>query len=745
MSTTEKKPGVYLCGGCGIKEAISLDSMKNVATLEMGVSKCSQSDAFCTGAGYEEIKKDVESGEVNQVIISGCSPRVMVQEFNALGTQIFRANIREQVLWTQNNEDEEDTQMFADDNLRMACAQAQKSDAPEKHWGGVESVKLLVVGGGVSGLTAAKEAAAFGVDVTLVEKADSLGGWGAKWSKTIPHKAPYRGLQDGVVAKLIKEVEGNDAITIRTNTIVNRTEGQPGRFTVNLKNGSSDDWEVFGSIVVATGWREWDTSKLEYLGYGKKGVMTDVQFEERLTKGDTPKIAAFIIPNNEEMMPFSSGVTTKVAIKQAVQVMDADPDAMCYVLYEDLRAHGMAEEFYREAQEKGVIFQRGEIKSVGDDLTVTVHDDMLEEDIPMSGFDTIVITTGMVPNTTNIDIDAVEEGASLLVDDINPTTPFDFIKPENGEAGDEESDQPEMAGGPILNLQYKQGPHLPVLANGFADSHYICFPYETRRTGIHTCGPVRRPMTIGEAIEDAQGATLKAIQAMRAANVSEAVHPRAGDLSFPNFGFDICTKCKRCTIECPFSAIDEDPETGYPKINPSRCRRCGTCMGACPVRTITFTNYNPQMVSEMIGVVEMPDEFDEKPRILVLACENDAYPALDMAGINRQELNPYMRFIPVRCLGSVTLLWISTALEKGYDGVMLMGCKSGDDYQCHFVKGSGLAEERMSKVGDTLQSLMLEPERVSMMEVSIADSANITERLNKFSAEIVEIGLNPFK
>ncbi len=745
MSTTEKKPAVYLCGGCGIKDTINMDGLKNVATLEMGVKNCHQSDAFCTGEGYEKIKKDVDSGEVNQAIIVGCSPRVMAEEFNALGTQVIRANIREQVLWTQHkNEDDEDTQMFADDNVRMACAQAQTSDAPVAHWAGVESVKLLVVGGGISGLTAAKEAAAFGIDVTLVEKSDVLGGWAGKWSKTIPHKAPYRGLQDNIIPALIKEIEGNDNITVKTNTIVNRTEGQPGKFTVNLKNGSSDDWEVFGSIVVATGWREWDTSKLEYLGYGTKGVMTDVEFETRLSKGDTPKIAAFIIPNNEEMMPFSSGVTTKVAIKQAVQVMDADPDAMCYVLYEDLRAHGMAEEFYREAQEKGVIFQRGEIKSVGSDLTVTVYDDMLEENIPMSGFDTVVITTGMVPNTTNIDIDAVEEGASLLVDDINPTTPFDFIKPENA-TEEEESDQPEMAGGPILNLQYKQGPHLPVLANGFADSHYICFPYETRRTGIHTCGPVRRPMTMGEAIEDAQGATLKAIQAMRAANVSEAVHPRAGDLSFPNFGFDICTKCKRCTIECPFSAIDEDPETGYPKINPSRCRRCGTCMGACPVRTITFTNYNPQMVSEMIGAVEMPDEFDEKPRILVLACENDAYPALDMAGINRQSLNPFMRFIPVRCLGSVTLLWISTALEKGYDGVMLMGCKSGDDYQCHFVKGSGLAEERMSKVGETLQSLMLEPERVSMMEVSIADSANITERLNEFSKTIEDIGLNPFK
>jgi hypothetical protein len=62
----------------------------------------------------------------------------------------------------------------------------------------------------------------------------------------------------------------------------------------------------------------------------------------------------------------------------------------------------------------------------------------------------------------------------------------------------------------------------------------------------------------------------------------------------------------------------------------------------------------------------------------------------------------------------VTSLWISTALEQGFDGIMLMGCKSGDDYQCHFVKGSAIAKERMANVGETLKSLMLEEERAAV-------------------------------
>jgi quinone-modifying oxidoreductase subunit QmoB len=82
-------------------------------------------------------------------------------------------------------------------------------------------------------------------------------------------------------------------------------------------------------------------------------------------------------------------------------------------------------------------------------------------------------------------------------------------------------------------------------------------------------------MTVEEAVEDASGAALKAIQCLESVNRGVSVHPRAGDMTFPDFFFQRCTQCKRCTEECPFGAIDDD-EKGTPKPNPARCRRCGT-------------------------------------------------------------------------------------------------------------------------------------------------------------------------
>src|SRR5262249_38676892 len=136
---------------------------------------------------------------------------------------------------------------------------------------------------------------------------------------------------------------------------------------------------------------------------------------------------------------------------------------------------------------------------------------------------------------------------------------------------------------------------------------------------------------------------------------------------------------------------------------------------------------------------------DEKPRILVLACENDAYPALDMAGINGSQYPASVRVIPVRCLGSVNSILIADAVSRGFDGVALLGCRPGEDYQCHFIRGSELLETRMGNVKETLERLALEPERVRVMEGAISGSDRPPRRRGGVVDEIKAIGPNPMK
>ena len=747
---SERKTGVYLCSGCGIGEAVTMAALEGVAKSEFKLESKTHA-CLCGDEGVALIKSDIEAG-VNQVVVAACSARVMTDRFAFEPTLTIRADLREKVIWSHPAADE-DTQALAEDTVRMALSHAPKVTFPEPWVEGDYSQRICVLGGGVTGLTAAREAAALGHDVLLVNRSDRLGGRAVDASKRLPHHPPYAMPEANDIEALVAAVKAEPRITVKLGTTVTRTAGMPGKFAVTLGDGSIED---VGAIVIATGWRPYDATKLGHLGYGASpDVVTNVQFEGMLKAG-TPKAksgkavksVAFVQcagQRDPQHLNYCSSVCCATSLKQALELIEADPETNCYVIYEEMRTPGVAEELYRSAQSKGVIFIKGKVKAVDGDLTVHVADELVQQDVPLKGLDMVVLATGMVPNSTNPDTAAGEYGAEQLQGDVDPEAAIK-VAGFCGEApaAHVKREQAIPPGGALLNLQYRQGPHLPVLHDGFADSHYICFPYETRRTGIYTCGPVRRPMDWAEAAEDAQGAVLKAVQAVRSAAAGASLHPRVGDLSYPKIGLNQCTKCRRCTVECPFGAIDED-EKEYPKVNPTRCRRCGTCMGACPVRTISFDNYSVEMLTTQIKAVKIPDEFSGKPRILIIACENDAVPSLDMAGIKRNTWSAHVRILPVRCLGSLSLLCISDALSVGYDGVMMMGCKPGDDYQCHFVKGSAMAAERLSKVGETLKSMMLEPERVVQVEASIADADRLPKIIDDFVDQIMGIGFNPFK
>ena len=300
--------------------------------------------------------------------------------------------------------------------------------------------------------------------------------------------------------------------------------------------------------------------------------------------------------------------------------------------------------------------------------------------------------------------------------------------------------------GGLLNLTYRQGKEMPDLIYGFPDSNFICFPYESRRTGIYPAGSVRAPMDTVFSADDAKGAVLKAIQCIEQTSKGRAVHPRSNDTTYPFFDLQRCTQCKRCTEECPFGAIDED-EKGTPKPNPERCRRCGVCMGACPVKIISFKNYSVDIIGSMLKSINVPGKAEKIDdfRILVFACENDAYPALDIAGMNKIQLPSNIRVIPVRCLGSINNVWYADALSRGIDGILLLGCKFGDDYQCHFIKGSELASYRMENLKETLTRLVLESERIKQVQLEFSDYKKLPDILNEFADKIKSLGPNPYK
>lgn len=776
----DKKHSVYICTGCGIGDALDIKGLCGVPEEE-GVPVKTHS-FLCGKEGVELIKKDIADEGVNTIVIAGCSRRVNYDVFKFDGCIVDRVDLREQVIWshprskypvvTEEQKDDgihfDSLQMLAEDYLKMGMVKVEKIDLPEPYKIETFTRKILVIGGGVAGISAALDAAKAGYEVTIVEKEASLGGYAAKLRKQLPVASPYEGLIPPIIEEKIREAEANPNITVKTKTMVARIAGQPGEFVVTLKNpGETIEFDVpfplpeemkfdesgkefdvekqfelyqeyntgkldilqidpngekFGAVVLAAGWRPYtpEGDELGYLGLGKiVDVVTNHQFEEiaakgkivRPSDGKEAKSVVFIQgpgKGDDSDFDFTGSVTSLVALKQAKYVCDDYPDdGKAQIIYQHMRTPGLWENFYKSIQqEDGIFLTKGDVVSVaqsGDVIAVEADNTLLGENIQLNA-DMVVLATGMVPAT---------------------------------------------ADDPVVNLAYRQGPGFRDidLFDGYCDSNFICFPYETQRTGIYAAGGVRRSMTIEETVEDAAGAALKAIQCIESVNRGVSVHPRSGDMTFPDFFFQRCTQCKRCTEECPFGALDDD-EKGTPKPNPTRCRRCGTCMGACPERIIGFADYNVDSIGSMVKAIGVPseDDYEEPPlRILGLVCENDALPALDIAGMNRLSYSSQVRFIPVRCLGSVNVIWIKDALAQGMDGAFLLGCKHGDDYQCHFVKGSELASIRMEKIGDALEALALEKERVTHFDIAIDEYDKLPEMIDNFVKMIVELGPNPFK
>jgi quinone-modifying oxidoreductase subunit QmoB len=723
-SITKDRTELFVCTGCGIGEALDAGALAGVTEADLG-RPGQVHGPLCVPEGLDALRQGLSEAEARRVVIAACSERVNYDVFSpeSLGVDLVgRVNVRELVAWSKPPGDEE-AQRLAEDYVRMGVAGTRWTRKPQREEREVIT-SLLVVGGGVTGLTTALEAAATGHDVHLVEREPTLGGWTVRFARLFPTLPPYRDLQPVDIDRLIEAVTAHPRISVYTSTTVRAIEGEPGGLYVDLDvDGQTTELRA-GAVVMATGWKPDDGVK-EHLGVAElPDVVTNVEFEEmvrdgrlaRPSDGAVPRRVAIVTRPTDAATPagngngagpehdfsFGANVLDMASLKHALYVTEAAPGARVYVVYEDIVTPGQYERFYRRvSEEPGVSFTKGRVTAItpADDgtLMLRLERSLLGDDVGLP-VDLVVLAAGMVPTTADSD---------------------------------------------VLNLLYKQGPGLPTAKFGFSDSNFICFPYETRRTGIYAAGTVREPMDVTFAAEDAAGAALKAIQSIELISSGRGTHPRAGDLSLPATRYRGCTQCGRCSEECPFSAIEVDAR-GFPAVNPERCRRCGICMGACPVQVISFEDYSVEQLSAMVKSIDFgPDP--SQPRIVALACENDAYPAFDLAGINRLALDAAVRVVPLRCLGSLNVAVVADALSSGIDGIMLMGCRSGDDYQCHFIQGSALAARRLVNVKETLNRLSIEPERVVPMEIEISEYDRIPALVGDFVDQVRKLGPNPYK
>ncbi|MGQ9720771.1 MAG: FAD-dependent oxidoreductase [Candidatus Jordarchaeum sp.] len=553
----EKEPriGVFICH-CGINIGGVVDvprvveyvkTLPNVVYAEHNLYTCSQD----TGA---RIVENIKEHDLNRVVVASCTPRTHEPLFRdtiregGLNPYLFEmANIRDQCSWVHMHEPEKATEK-AMDLVRGAVAKARFLRPLQKPMIKITPVGL-VIGGGLSGMTAALELAEQGCEVHLVEKEKQLGGNLRRIKFLLNGDNPGERLES-----LIKRVEENEKIHVHTDAEVIGVEGYIGNFkTTILSNGQKKEIQ-HGAIIVATGGTEYKPT--EYL-YGKDDrVVTQLELEERLANGklgaDTIVMVQCVGSRNHEH-PSCSRVCCANAVKNALKIKELNPKSEVYVLYKDMRTYGFREEYYQKAMRMGVIFIRyddehkPEVTNEGS-LKVLVRDPIIKKKILIEP-DLLVLSAGISPNPDNKNL-----GQILKV--------------------------------PLGKEEF------------FLEAHMKLRPVDFATDGIFLCGLAQSPKFIDESISQACGAAARAITILsKEALEIEGAIARVDE--------DLCAACKVCVSICESGAAQIVEKNGRQVSNviEALCKGCGLCGAACPSGAITIEHFTDKQILAQVRAI----------------------------------------------------------------------------------------------------------------------------------------------
>ncbi len=541
--------GVFVCR-CGINIGKYID-VPSVVEFAKKLPNVVHSEEFiytCSQDSQRKIINSIKKHDLNRVIVSACSPRTHEPLFQktlreaGLNPHLFEmANIRDQCSWVHMNEKEKGTKK-AKDLVRMAVSKASLIQ-PLKREELPVVPKGLVIGGGVSGMTAALDLASHGFDTYLIEKENELGGFLRKTYFLLDGEDPQELLKN-----LEIKVKKSKRIHVFKNTEIKDVQGFVGHFKTKILTEDKKEKDLeHGVIIVATGAKEY--SPTEYL-YGKdKNVFTKWELEKLLSKGKISAKNVVIIQcvgcRNEDRT-YCSRVCCGDAIKNSLKIKELNPETNVYILYKDLRTYGFREKYYKEAAEKGVIFIRydDENKPVvtnNNGLQVSIQDPILKREIILKP-DILALSNSLLPHDSSKKLSQ------------------------------------------ILKLHTTKD-------GFFLEAHVKLRPVDFAKDGIFLCGKAHFPKYVEECIAQAGAAAARANTILSKKIIeSEAVLAEVNE--------DLCSGCSVCIKTCPYSAIEVID--GKTKINIALCKGCGSCVTVCPSGAMEQKGFKSNQISAMI-------------------------------------------------------------------------------------------------------------------------------------------------
>jgi len=394
--------GVFLCQyGLETNGGLKAEELKGFLSSLPQVKYWGEALFLCLKSGKEAIQRAVRQEGITKVVILPCYRKTHLPLFQAMLSEAGLASGQVEIVDFSG-----DGRVDGQKALRLLEKAIVREKTPPSGRGAKEITPVaLVLGGGISGMTAALDIASQGFDVHLVEKAGELGGNLRKIRYSLFEENPQERLN-----ALIAAVEGNERIRVYKNSTFSRIEGEVGAFRSLISSNGKEETIDHGVLILATGGAEYQPT--EYLYGEDERVITQRELEERLI---SPQSSVFsleslvmiqCIGSRNKEHPYCSRICCSRAIKNALKIKESRPETSVYILHRDIRVYDFWEDFYSEALERGVQFIRMEgnpsVKD-GEKLTISLVDGIIREKIDLHA-DLVVLSTGIVPGPNNPEI-----------------------------------------------------------------------------------------------------------------------------------------------------------------------------------------------------------------------------------------------------------------------------------------------------------------------------------------------------
>jgi heterodisulfide reductase subunit A len=179
-------------------------------------------------------------------------------------------------------------------------------------------------------------------------------------------------------------------------------------------------------------------------------------------------------------------------------------------------------------------------------------------------------------------------------------------------------------------------------------------------------------------------------------------------------------------------------------VDRSECKACGACVAACPAGAMNLQGFtNEEVIAEIDAFTEgMLDSKEPTPAVLVFACHWCSYPAADLAGLKRLQVDPHFCLIRTPCSARVDPEWVLRAMSRGVDGVLILGGREG---MCHYLGGNVRTRNRMTILTKVLEQLGFDPARFATEWIDNDEPYRFRSVLGEFIAKIRDLGPSPMR